>query len=171
MILGVKGWLFLTTWNNTAILWYSENWLTSPNSHHGPYIYLRSSSIEAGVSRKPFQVFENLGKASQEWIKQKYLSHWLDRTLRDRWSKLTLSPGHSCAVNASMIRWPRYVHDLCRLEISRASVPGKEGEVENLVTKLFLITLALSSSCPGHQWQPERQIFDDQSINISYLRR
>ena len=161
MKIGAKGWLFLTTWSNNGILKYWENGLTSQKSHHGPQFYLRSSSIEAGVSRKPFQVFENLGKASQEWIKQKYLSHWLDRTLRDRWSKLTLSPGHSCAVNASMIRWPRYVHDLCRLEISRASVPGKEGEVKDLVTKLSSTTLALSSSCPGHQWQPERETFDD----------
>ena len=66
VILGVKGWLFLTTWSNNGILKYGGNGLTSPNSHHGPHIYLRSSSIEAGVSRKPFQVFENLGNSSQE---------------------------------------------------------------------------------------------------------
>ena len=97
----------------------------------------------------------------REWFKQKYQ---LDRTFgidEANW----LSPGHGCAVNATMIRWPGYVHDLCWLEISRASVPGIEGTVEDLVTKLFLITLALSSSCPGHQWQPiKRQTFDDQSL-------
>ena len=160
--IGVKGWLFLTTWSNTCNLDYWGKGLTSPESHHGPQFYLRSSSIEAGVSRKPFQVFENLGNTSQKEGRIQKRSAGQD--FRDWWRKLTPSPGHGCAVNASMIRWPRYVHDLCRLEISRASVPGKEGEVENLVAKIFLITLALLSSCPGHQWQPERQTFDDQSL-------